>query len=284
VRVAAWAVATAGTGAASTLLLGQWDGLLALGVGMAYWSWRRDRATAAGAWLAAVAVIAKPHLFFGVAAFLVMRRDRRALLGAAGATIALTALSLALVGPDGAASFARTLVSGTGRWPLAEMLGFTGLFGSWLGSTAAAHALAAMCSVAAVAVCGVLGARSRDPLKFETALAGTIALTLVASPHLLGHDLALLMPAAAWMLARAASLDGAQRWPGPQSRRVLLVWLLVNGAALLDFGNGRPAPPGRLVPLALVGAGALALRAVTPRRLPVYSGSGSGVGGVVDQS
>jgi hypothetical protein len=280
-------VATAGTGAASTLLLGQWDGLLALGVGMAYWSWRRDRAIAAGAWLAAVAVIAKPHLFLGVAAFLLMRRDRRALLGAAGATIALTAVSLALVGPGGAASFARILVSGADRWPLAEMLGFTGLFGSWLGNVAAAHALAAMCSVVAVAACGVLGARSRDPLKFETALAGTMALTLVASPHLLGHDLALLMPAAAWMLARAASLDGARHWPGPQSQRVLLLWLLVNGTALLDFGNGRTAPPGRLVPIALVATGALAV-GLTGRGLRLgrsaYSGSGSGVGGVVDQS
>jgi hypothetical protein len=265
VRVAAWAVATAGAGAASTLLLGQWDGLLALGVGMAYWSWRRDRAVAAGAWLAAVAVIAKPHLFFGVAAFLLLRRDRRALLGAGGAALAVAAVSLALVGPQGVADFARISLGGTGRWPLAELLGFSGLFGSWLGSTAAAQALAAVCSAGAVAACGVLGARSRDPLKFETALAGTIALSLVASPHLLGHDLVLLAPAAAWMLARAASLDGGRRWPGRQSRRVLVLCLVLYGTALLDFGNGRPAPPGRLVPLALLLLGVLAVRLTRDR-------------------
>jgi alpha-1,2-mannosyltransferase len=284
VRLGIWAVATAGTGAASTLVLGQWDGLLTLGVGMAYWSWRRDRATAAGAWLAAVAVLVKPHLFLGVAAFLLFRRDRRALVGAAGATVAVSALSLALVGPHGIADFVRILAGDANRWPLAEFLGFSGLFGSWLGNTATAQALAAVCSAGAVAACGVLGVRSRVPAQFETALAGTMALTLVASPHLYGHDLVLLAPAAAWMLARAARLDGAQPWPGARSRRMLMLWLLFNCAAVLDFGNGHPAPPGRLVPLALVAAGALSLRALRPRVATVYSGSGSGVGGVVDQS
>jgi hypothetical protein len=286
VKLATWALATASTGTLSTLLLGQWDGLLTLGLGMAYWSWRRDRKVAAGAWLAAIAVLLKPHLFIGVAAFLLFRRDRRTLLGAAGATAALGALSLALVGPHGLADFARILAGGTDRFPPAEFLGLWGLFGSWLGNTATAHALAAVGSVAAVAACAVLGSRSRhDPRQFETALAGTMALSLVASPHLYGHDLVLLAPVAAWMLASAVRRDGATtRWPGLHSRRVLMLWLLLQCAAVLDFGNGRPAPPGRLVPLVLVAIGALSLRALAPRRARVYSGSGSGVGGVVDQS
>ena len=271
-KLAAWAVATAGTGAASTLLLGQWDGLLALGVGMAYASWRRERNAQAGAWLAAVAVIAKPHLFLGVAAFLLARRDRRAIAGAAAATAAVAALSLALVGPSGVADFGRISLGSADRWPLAQLLGFSGLFGSWLGNTASAHALAAAGSALAVAACAWLGIRSRQAGKFETALAGTMALSLVASPHLLGHDLVLLAPAAAWMFAR-------------DSRRTLLLWLLVNAAALLDLGNGRPAPPGRLVPLALLATGVFCVRALRSRpAIPAYAGNGSGVGGVVDQS
>jgi hypothetical protein len=261
VRLAAWALATGGMGTASTLLLGQWDGLLTLGVGMAYWSWRRDRAAAAGMWLAAAAMIAKPHLFIGVAAFLLLRRDRRALLGAAATAAVLGALSLALVGPSGVAGFVHISLADGNRWGPAEMLGFSGLFGSWLGATTTAHALTAICTVAAVAASGVLGTRSRDPLKFETALAGTLAFSLLSAPHLYGHDLVLLAPALAWMLGRAAWADGALRWPGPRSRSVLLVWLAVNCAAVLDFGDHPPAPPGRVVPLALVAVGLLALRA-----------------------
>ena len=261
VRIAAWLVGTAGAGAANTLLLGQWDGLLTLGVGMAYASWRRERGGAAGAWLAAVALLAKPHLFFGVAAFLLGRRDRRALLGALGALAGVGALSLLLVGPHGMVDFARISLGGTDRWPLRSLLGFTGLFGSWLGNAPAAHALAAVGSVAAVALCAALGARSRQPLQFEPALAGTLALTLVASPHLLGQDLALLAPATAWLLAWAAARDRRPAWPGFAGRRVLLLWVLLNCTAALDFGNSQPAPPGRIVPIALAALGVVAWRA-----------------------
>jgi hypothetical protein len=294
-KLAAWLAGTAGAGAANTLLLGQWDGLLTLGVGMAYAAWRRDRAAAAGAWLGAVALLAKPHLFFGVAAFLVGRRDRRAISGAVAALLGVGVLSLLLAGPHGMVDFARISLGGTDRWPLRSLLGFTGLFGSWLGNAPAAHALAALCSVVAVAGCGVLGARSRQASRFEPALAGTLALTLVASPHLLGQDLALLGPAAAWTIAWAASRDRrATTWPGATGLRVLVLWVLLNCTAALDFGNSQPAPPGRIVPVALALLGAVAWRATrTPARQPQHigataraaqSGSGSGVGGVVDQS
>lgn len=265
VKVAAWLVGWAGAGTANTLLLGQWDGLLTLGVGMAYASWRAERNASAGAWLAAVALVSKPHLFFGVAAFLLGRRDRRAIAGAVAALLAVGALSLLLVGPHGMVDFARISLGGTDRWPLRSLLGFTGLFGSWLGNTATAHALAAVCSVVAVAACVGLGARTRnDAGEFEPALAGTMVLTLVASPHLLGQDLALLGPAAAWMLAWAAQGNRERAWR--QTRGLLLLWILFNAIAVLDFGNSNPAPPGRLVPILLAALGAIAWRrrATTP--------------------
>jgi Glycosyltransferase family 87 len=249
-KVAAWLVGTAGAGAANTLLLGQWDGLLTLGVSMAYASWRGERNVAAGAWLGAVAALAKPHLFFGVAVFLLARRDKRALGGAGAAVACVGALSLVLVGPQGLVDFARISLGGTDRWPLASLLGFTGLFGSWLGNVGTAHALAALGSVAALTGCAILGARSRnDETQFETALAGTMALTLVMSPHLLGHDLALLAPAAAWMLARQAT-----------RRTAVILWIALNAVAAVDFGNSQMAPPGRLVPIVLALAGVTTLR------------------------
>jgi Glycosyltransferase family 87 len=276
VRAASWLVGFAGAGAANTLLLGQWDGLLALGVAMAYAEWRRGRPAGAGAWLAAVALLAKPHLFFGVAAFLVGRRDRRAVAGAIAAIAAVGALSLLLVGPHGIADFARISLGGTDRWPLRSLLGFTGLFGAWLGNSASAHTLAAVGSVLALALCAVLGDRTRrEAALFEPALAGTIALSLVASPHLLGHDLALLNPAVAWTLAWAAARERTRDWPGATTVRVLVMWILLNCTAALDFGNGDPAPPGRIVPIALAAIGVVAWR---------YSGRSRGVGGVVAQS
>ena len=267
VRGAAWLLGFAGAGAANTLLLGQWDGFITLGIGAAYASWRRGHDATAGAWLGAVALVAKPHLFFGVAAFLLGRRDRRAILGAVAALVAVGAASLLVVGPHGMVDFARISLGGTDRWPLRSLLGFTGLFGSWLGNAPAAHALAAFCSVVACIACAGLGARSRsEATMFEPALAGTIALTLVASPHLLGQDLALLAPALAWTLAWAAARDRrAKQWPGLTGRRVLMLWVLLNAVAAVDFGNDRAAPPGRLVPIVLALLGAVAWRATRSR-------------------
>ena len=261
VRGAAWLLGFAGAGAANTLLLGQWDGLLALGVGVAYAQWRNGRNATAGASLATVALLAKPHLFFGVAAFLLGRRDRRALLGAVAALITVGTLSVLLVGPHGMVDFARISLGGTDRWPLRSLLGFTGLFGSWLGNAPAAHALAAVCSVVAVGACVVLGARSRrQAAMFEPALAGTVALTLVASPHLLGQDIALLGPALGWMLGWAAVRDRTRTWPGRTTMRLLILWLVLNAVCALDFGNSTPAPPGRLVPIVLAALGVVAMR------------------------
>ena len=91
----------------------------------------------------------------------------------------------------------------------------------------------------------------------------------MVSPHLLGQDLALLAPAVAWCLGRAAALDREQagNWPRAATWRVLLLWAAINAAAVVDLGRGTAGPPGRLVPWALVAAGAAALQATENRRV-----------------
>ena len=97
------------------------------------------------------------------------------------------------------------------------MQGASGLFGSLLGAGAGSFGLSIIAGLGAAMASGWLGAvsrRRRDLL--EPAFAGAVVLSLFGSPHLLGHDLTLLAPAAvaalAWTTARDASAAGA--WPG----------------------------------------------------------------------
>jgi hypothetical protein len=250
---AAALAALAGTGTLSLGLLGQWDGVSALGLAGAYALWRRGNGFAGGAVLAAAAAIAKPHLAIGLAALLLGWRDRRVLAGAAAGLAAVLLLSFLAVGAEGLGGFVAAARDDAGRWPLASMLGFTGLFGSWLGNGAATQVLAAAGSALAVAGCLLLGRRlARDRAVLEPCLAAATLLSLVASPHLLSHDLVLLSPMLVALLAWAACRDRSLPWPGPHGRTVLAAWVVLSVAAALDLGAQSSAPPGRLVPWALV--------------------------------
>ncbi|MFN2569817.1 MAG: glycosyltransferase 87 family protein [Candidatus Dormibacteria bacterium] len=275
-RYTAGAAALAGVAGLPFLLLGQWDGIVALGVALAYVAWRRGGRFGGGALLALSIAIAKPHLGLGLAAFLLGWRDRRALAGAlAGVLIAVVASVLA-AGVAGMAGFAQGALADAGRWPLRSLIGFTGLAGSWLGDGRSAHALAAVATVMAMAVCVYLGAmHRRRPVLLEVTLGAAVVLSLVASPHLRMHDLVMLAPVLVWVVAWAARQDALPRpqsrirqgaWLGGGGGRCVAVvvglWLAVNTAAALDLGNSQPAPPGRVVPLALVAAGALAVMVV----------------------
>ncbi len=256
-------VALAGTGTLSLGLLGQWDGLSALGLAVAYALWRRDRAGAGGAVLALTSAVAKPHLAIGLAAFVVGWQDRRVLAGATAGVLGVVALSLVAVGPSGLVGFAGGLAADAQRWPLASMLGFTGLTGSWLGEGVSAQVLAGCGSVAAVAACVALGRRlAADRGVLEPCLAAATLLSLLASPHLLSHDLVLLAPMLVAMLAWAAHRDGGIAWPGRASGAVLAGWIVLSLAAALDLGSHQPAPPGRLVPWGLLALAALLMRSL----------------------
>ncbi len=266
VRGAAALAGLAGTGTLSLGLLAQWDGFTALGLAVAYALWRRDRRFAGGAVLAASAAIAKPHLAIGLAALLLGWRDRRVLAGAAAGLAVVLLASLAAVGPAGLSGFVGAVVDDSRRWPLASLLGFTGLTGSWLGNGAAAELLAAAGSVTAVGGCVALGRRlARDRAALEPCLAAATLLSLLASPHLLSHDMVLLAPVVVFMLGWAAVQDGAAAWPGRLGRAVLAGWVLLSLATAVDLGADQAAPPGRLVPWVLLGLAVLLVRRLGPR-------------------
>lgn len=271
VPVAAALAALAGTGTLSLGLLGQLDGFIALGLAGAYALWRRDQGLAGGAVLAATAAMVKPHLAIGLAALLLGWRDRRVLVGAALGVAAVLVASLAVVGPGGLGGFVGAVVDDGRLWPLSSMLGFTGLTGSWLGNGATAELLAAAGSVVAVGGCVVLGRRlAHDRSALEPCLAAATLLSLLASPHLLGHDMVLLAPVLVWTLAWAAAQDGPVAWPGRSSRAVLAGWVLLSVTSAIDLGADAAAPPGRLVPWALLAmAGVLAWRLLPHSRSPV---------------
>jgi hypothetical protein len=286
-RAATVLMAIAAGGTYAFLLLGQIDGIAALGLAAAYAAWRRDRPGAAGFWLALAFAATKPHLAVGLGIWLVARRDWRALGGAVAGCTAVAAVSLALVGPGGLAGFVSALGFAVGNTPGASTLGIPGLVASWLGGGTVPAAIGVTGSLIALGGCGLLGARSRRrPGALEASLAGAAALSLVASPHLLPHDLVILAPAFAWCAARAAAAENAP-WPGLATLRLITAWAVLGVLTLVDTGNAAPAPPGRLVPVGLLGIGIAALmipasrpRVENPARVALaQSGSGSGAGG-----
>ena len=275
-RLAIGAMATAGVGTLVLVLMGQWDGLLALGVALAYACLRRRQPLAAGLALGLTLAPTKPHLALGLLAFLVGLRAGRALGGIALAGVATLLADLAVAGPSGVTGWLGALRLSSGHSPLASLLGTTGFAGSWLGDTTAAHAVGLALAVPAVAGCAVLGhALRRGRVDLEVAMGGAVALGLLAAPHLLMHDLAVLAPAAAWTMVAATARSERS------GRRAVAGWLALNVVCLLDLGAASVGPPGRVTPVALAVAGVLAVRLAL--RSP-QSGRGSGVGGVVLQS
>ena len=282
-RAARWAtggLGLAGVGAYSFLLLGQIDGIPALGLAAWYVLWRRDRLAWAGGLLALSFAATKPQLGIGLAVFILARRDRRMLTGAAAGVAVAVLVALLAAGPSAFAGFVSSLVFALGNTPAASTVGAPGLVASWFDGGAVAGALGLALAIAALAGCAALGDRSRHcGRRIESVVTGAIALSLLASPHVLTHDLVLLDLPFVWLMARAAGADGEQAWPGPLSRLLLAGWVVVNLTVDLDTGNGAAFPPGRLVPWSLIVV-ALAAAAGTWGLLGrAYSGSGSGPGG-----
>ena len=260
-NVAVSALALAATGTGILFIEGQWDGLSVLGLAGAYAFWRRDRSLLAGLVLALGCGIAKPHLVAGLALFVLGRRDWKAVLGAAAGVAVLVAVSLLMVGPSGLALYVETLAKPSYS-PIAQMVGLSGMFGSLLGAHGLAYLLTAIGFVACVALAALLGDRARRrPDLLEPALATATLLSLLAAPHLLGHDLTLLAPALVWTCARLAQRHPA-RWPDATTMILLGLWLILSWTSRVDLGQNGVGFPGRLTPYVLIVAAAIGVAGV----------------------
>ncbi|MBV8085221.1 MAG: DUF2029 domain-containing protein [Chloroflexi bacterium] len=292
-RSAVAALAFAGIPTYVLLLLGQLDGVCALGLAGGYAAWRRGSPGWAGFWLALGFLATKPHLAAGLLLFLLFRREWKALGGFAAATGVVVALSLPVVGPGGLVQFLLGYRYSLGITPEVSTLGLPGLMASWLGTGVAAQALEVVSVVAGLAVCAAFGHRSRRPgASLEFSLLGAVAVSLMLSPHLFSYDLVVMAPLFVVCMARAAAADGPGVWPGRATLVGVAAWVCGNLLVNADVGNAASAPPGRVTPLALLIAAALAwrglsggrqpraLRRSAPRRLQLDSGSG--VGGSVE--
>ncbi len=108
-----------------------------------------------------------------------------------------------------------TAIATPSNSPTAQMQGISGLFGSLLGHAPGVFLLAVGGGIAAAAVAAWLGTVAhRRPDLFEPSLCAAVALSLFASPHLLGHDLTLLAPVLVAGLAWLAGRPGERLWPG----------------------------------------------------------------------
>jgi hypothetical protein len=262
-------VALAGFGTGLLFLEGQWDGVSVLGLALAYTFWRRDRPGAAGFALGFTAAIAKPQLVIGIAAYMIGRRDWRAVFGALlGATVSL-GIGILGAGPRSLGSFL-TAIATPSNSPTAQMQGTSGLFGSLLGHAPGVFLLAVAAGIAAAALAGWLGTVARRPRElFEPSLCAAVALSLFASPHLLGHDLTLLAPILVVGLAWLAGRPGEHPWPGPATVTVVGLWVLLSFASLGDLSQNTVGFPGRATPWVLLLMAAawcvLVVRAARPK-------------------
>ena len=258
-RAATGVIALAGAGTWLMFIQGQWGAVTALGLAIAYRDWRRGHRLRGGLVLALAAGIAKPHLALGIAAFAVGWRQRRVLVGGAMGVLVLAACSLVLVGPGGVAAWVSNAVTQSALWDLRPMVSVIGIFGSWLGQTASAHALGVAGTAGACALAWRAGVLvRRKPAGFDIALCAAVLLSLVGAPHAYGQDLAVLAPAmviaAAWAAAGLAREGAARRGVAA----VFGMWALISIGAFIDVLDGSSLPTGPLAAWALVAATAAA--------------------------
>ena len=192
----------------------------------------------------------KPNLGLGLAAFAIGWGGRRALAGMVAAGGVVLTASVLVGGPSIVTGFLHAGVASRSVWPLASMDGITGITGRILGGSTTADLIGFAVCLAVAALAVPLGRRAATPGRLEPALAGATVLTLLASPHLYPHDLAILTPAVVWFLAWSWQRIGATD-PSPRSwhpGQVMAAWVAFNVVAGFDEHSAS----AHLVPWALL--------------------------------
>jgi hypothetical protein len=218
---------------------GQWDGLNALGVAMAYRSWRQDRHAAGSFWLVATAALAKPHLALGLVAFILGWRNRRALAGAVAAAISVAVASIALVGVSGASAWLHLLNADAHAASVRGQSSFVALAGNWAGDGPWTFPIADAGIVVILGLCLLLGHRFRQGrLQLGPALAAATCLSLLAAPHSFIYDTVMVAPAVTWLLAERSPFSLTPR----VHRRAWATAMLWHGTTTLYFLNQMISP------------------------------------------
>lgn len=265
VPLAAGSAALASAIVLAEVALGQYDALLTLGVAAAYRGWRRDRPALAGVALGLCAGLAKPHLAVGLGAFLVGRREWRALLGAAGGVLLWAVLSIIAVPWSTLTAYPRGALAGDPSTRPDGIIGIYGPSATLLGEGAAALAVAIVAGVLIAAAALWLGRRSRSPGLLEVTLAGAVCASLLIPPHVRYYDLVLLVPLIPPLAARLAG--AAERTWLRRVPALLLGWLLIGVVALaVDTPDGTIAA-FTLCPLLVVAMAAAVVMARRPRTI-----------------
>jgi hypothetical protein len=248
-RVAAAFGAGASAGAVAIALYGQWDGIPALGLAVAYALWSRGHEGRAGLVLTLLMFSGKPHLALGFLAFAAGRGSRRGLAGIAAGILLTAAVDLALVQVTGMHGWLDALGQ-ISTLSATASLSLFGLLANTLGAGSVVEGVAIAGAIALLVCGGAFGWLSSRGAPLHVCLLGATCVALLVSPHLFAQDLALLIPVAAAALAIALA-----RGRPDQVVIVIAVVSVVSLAAeyqILPLGSLRPDPFVPLLLLALV--------------------------------
>jgi alpha-1,2-mannosyltransferase len=221
---------------------GQWDGLFAIGLALAYWNWKRGNAAAGSVCLVATFASVKPHLVIPLLCFLIGWRQRRAVVAAAGTLLALGVASIALVGTSGIAALTRALVYDGTVWQLRNMSSLVGIFGALFGNGPVTFALELAALTAVCVLTYRLGIGARRAGAIDSALACATVLALLAAPHAYTYDLTILVPVIVWTLVRCRE----------STVGLIAAWIALAVCSYVDFLIASSSPLGTLAPYCLV--------------------------------
>jgi hypothetical protein len=255
-KIGSGAVAIAALGTLEALVQAQWGAVLALGIAVAYRDWRRGHQARGAAALVACAAVAKPHLALGLVAFMLGWRTRGVVKGALIGGVMSLVGSAVVVGPGGLARFLSLATASNAQWPLRTFIGAVGIPGSLLGNGPTAVAIGWMGSALALVLAFRLGAAVRQDVRaLDGALAAAVVLSILAAPHVYTHDLVLLAPPVAWMMASAiregTATKRVRRTASSRVRVLLGSWCFITIAAVISNRTGA-LPLGQLTPWALI--------------------------------
>lgn len=237
--------AVGGTATLIMLLLGQWDGIIAFGLAMAYRSWRRSQNTAAGLWLGFCFGLTKPQLTLGLIAFMLGRRDWKALSGFSVSAIVQIAATMWITSPGTIPAFLSNAIHFGGTDP-GSAVSFAGLMASWIGAPIPTALTTLVLSIFALVLAYICGSKNRSGASLEISLAAAMLLSILLSIHSGRYDMAILIPLFIWLAAG-----------------IPLPWLVVFGVVIdvlvmIDDPASPYAPPRHILP-AVVFAAALLL-------------------------